>query len=111
MRGNKKYMHVFSIIIALFLLVVIWLSIKQVNNISDTGIAVLNNIAVCVLTGCIVALIQSIVGYANAKHDALLVFYKEAMALDDEIIYYASTTFGFSRADDVIEKVHHIIVG
>lgn len=109
MRGNKKYICTFSIITAIFLLVVIRLSIEQIKAPTNAGIVVINNITICILTGCIVALIQSIVGYANAKHDALLTFYKDALALDNEIIYYASTTFGFSRADEVIERVHHII--
>ena len=109
MKGLKKQRNVFIWIDIISLIVVILFTYLQMKHSDSTLYAIINNISICILTGGMVTLVQSIIAFNASKHNLLLEFYKNACAFDGAIIHYASTTYGFSHADQVVEKIHNII--
>lgn len=71
--------------------------------------SILNNIMICISTGCIIGCIQSFVGYANEKYMAVLNFYKEAIMLEDAIINYPFMRSGFIKSDEGLKDIRVII--
>ena len=70
--------------------------------------SILNNIMICISTGCVIGCIQSFVGYANEKRMSILTFYKEAMMLEDAIINYPYMRSGFTAPDVGIKDIRKI---
>lgn len=108
MRESNRQVKVFSLIVVISLLLVTFFTCCQIKYPNCIFFAIINNISICVLTGGIVALVQSIIAVNHLKHNMLLDFYKDSCGFDDAVIHYASTTYGFSKADVVVEKVHSI---
>ncbi len=96
-------------ICSLFTLLSIFLSILQSVYSDTTVFAILNNISVCILTGCLIALIQFVVGYRSAKYDALLNFYRSSLVLEDEFVHYPYTHAGFVDAKTGLTDIRKII--
>lgn len=73
-------------------------SILQAEYSSCVVIAILNNVSICILTGCFIALIQSIIGYRQSKYDSVQQFYRDFVSLEGEITYFPYNTVGFVDA-------------
>jgi hypothetical protein len=94
---------------AIFLLTTILFSYLQEKYSCITVFAIINNISICILTGCLIALLQFIIGYHNAKHDHLLSFYKSIILLEDKIIYYPYQRLGFVDAVSGLKDIREVL--
>lgn len=109
MRYHRQLIKGISISIIVLLIAVAILSYLQANYIDNAWYAIFNNIAICILTGGLVALFQSIIGYRNAKRDSLLVYYKDIILLEDKIVHYQYEAIGFVDASKGQKVVQDII--
>ena len=98
MRYHRQLIKGIFISIIVLLITVAILSYLQANYIDNAWYAIFNNIAICILTGGLVALFQSIIGYRNAKRDSLLVYYKDLILLEYKIVHYQYEAIGFVDA-------------
>ena len=109
MRYHRHMRNWMFLISVLFLLVTVIFSYLQATYIDQTIFAILNNISICIFTGCLIALLQFIIGYHNAKHDHLLSFYKSIILLEDKIIYYPYQRLGVVDAVSGLKDIREIL--
>lgn len=109
MRYHRHMRNWMFLISGLFLLITVIFSYLQATYINQTIFAILNNISICILTGCLIALLQFIIGYHNAKHDHLLSFYKSIILLEDKIIYYPYQRLGFVDAVSGLKDIREVL--
>lgn len=105
-RHMRNWMIVIS---ALFLIFTVLFSVFQVKYQDESIYSILNNISICILTGCLIALIQFVVGYHNSKRDTLLVYYKDLILLEKKIIHYPFMRVGFIDAISGLKDVKEIL--
>ena len=108
MRLQYKLRRVFIIITSIFLALVILTTILCLVSNGNTLWSILNNMMICIATGCVIGCIQAFVGYANEKRMSILTFYKEAMMLEDAIINYPYMRSGFKSPDVGIKDIRKI---
>lgn len=108
MRTQYRLRKVFiwaTIVLLLISIAVSYLYLQYQENVIWS---IVNNVMICVFTSCIIACIQSFIGYASEKHAAILSFYKEAILLEDTIINYPFMRSGFVKADEGLKDVRVI---
>ena len=105
-RHMRNWMTVISI--AFFLITVIF-SYLQVTNIDKTVYAILNNLSICILTGCLIALLQFGIGYHNAKYSDLLSYYKDLILLEEKIAFYPFQHSGFVDSVSGLKEIREIL--
>ena len=109
MRYHRHMRNWMTAISAIFLLTTILFSYLQEKYSCITVFAIINNISICILTGCLIALLQFIIGYHNAKHDHLLSFYKSIILLEDKITYYPYQRLGFVDAVSGLKDIREVL--
>lgn len=105
-RHMRNWMIVIS---ALFSIITIIFSFLQVKYQAEAIYSIINNISICILTGCLIALIQFVIGYHNSKRDILLVYYKDLISLEDKIIHYPFMRVGFVDSVSGLKDVKGIL--
>lgn len=95
MKFYKHVIYWMTCISIFFTITTIVFTYLQIVNDKRVVFSIINNISICVLTGCAIALLQSIIGYINTKHDCLLVFYKDLLMLEEKIVHYPFNHIGF----------------
>lgn len=108
MRTQYRLRTAFRYIAIVALLLSLVVSIYYIKNSTIVIWGILDNIMICVLTGCIIGYLQSIIGYASEKHTSIAYFYKEAIILEDIIINYPFMRLGFIRSDEGLKDVRMI---
>lgn len=108
MRYNNRVKRILLLTLVPLIVIVCALSYLQIKHKNIVWYSIANNIFICVLTGTIIALIQAIVGYATAKYDCILAFYKDAIMLEDKIIHYPYCRSGFIEAHNGLKDVREI---
>ena len=109
MRYHRHMRNWMTAISAIFLLTTILFSYLQEKYSCITVFAIINNISICILTGCLIALLQFIIGYHNAKHDQLLSFYRSIILLEEKIVYYPYQHLGFVDAVSGLKDIREIL--
>lgn len=109
MKFNRIMRNCMIAISALFLALTIVFSALQVIYPKKMIYAIINNISICILTGCLIALIQFIIGYHNSKRDSLLIYYKNLIMLENKIIHYPYIRSGFIDAQTGLKDVRVIL--
>lgn len=109
MRYNRHMRNWMIGISVLFLIITIIFSVLQVNYQEKAIYAIINNVSICILTGCLIALIQFIIGYHNSKHNNLLIYYKDLIMLEKKIIFYPYSQVGFIDAVSGLKDVQEIL--
>lgn len=108
MRYHKNIKKILLLSLTPLVVIVCVLSYLQITKREVLAYSIANNIFICVFTGVIIALIQAIVGYATAKYDCILAFYKNAIMLEDKIIHYPYSRSGFIEAHSGLKDVREI---
>lgn len=109
MRYHRHMRNWMTAISSIFLLTTILFSYLQEKYSCITVFAIINNISICILTGCLIALLQFIIGYHNAKHDQLLSFYRSIILLEEKIVYYPYQHLGFVDAVSGLKDIREIL--
>lgn len=109
MRYHRKLKNALYIVTAIFIITTIIFTALQLKYQTSIACSIINNISICILTGCVIALIQAVIGYKTAKHDSLLVFYKDAIMLEDKIIHYPYMNNGFIDSVSGLKEVREIL--
>jgi hypothetical protein len=94
---------------AIFFLLTILFSYLQEKYLCIPVFAIINNIVICIFTGSLIALLQFIIGYHNAKHDQLLSFYRSIILLEEKIVYYPYQHLGFVDAVSGLKDIREIL--
>ena len=81
----------------------------QEKYLCITVFAIINNIVICIFTGSLIALLQFIIGYHNAKHDQLLSFYRSIILLEEKIVYYPYQHLGFVDAVSGLKDIREVL--
>lgn len=93
----------------LFLLITILFSYLQVVYDGDVVYAIMNNISICILTGSMIALLQFVVGYHNAKYSDLFAYYKDLVMLEERITFYPYQHVGFVDSVSGLKEIREIL--
>lgn len=109
MKYNRIMRNWMIAISALFLALTIVFSVFQVIYPKEMIYAITNNISICILTGCLIALIQFIIGYHNSKYDSLLIYYRNLIMLENKIIHYPFMHSGFVNVQTGLKDVKEIL--
>jgi len=109
MRFNRIMRKTMIIISIISLLLTILFSVLQAEYPSCVVITILNNVSICILTGCFIALIQSIIGYRQSKYDSVYQFYRDFVSLEGEIAYSPYNTVGFVDSVTGLKEIREII--
>jgi len=92
-----------------FLIITIIFSYLQVVYSGDVLYAILNNISICILTGSIIALLQFVIGYHNAKYSDLFAYYKDLVMLEERITFYPYQHVGFIDSVSGLKEMREIL--
>ena len=92
-----------------FLLITILFSYLQIVYSDDVVYAILNNISICILTGSIIALLQFVIGYYNAKYSDLFTYYKDLVTLEEKITFYPYQHVGFVDSVSGLKEIREIL--
>ena len=84
-------------------------AILYFNNSEVAIWSILNNLIICIFTGCVIGCIQSFIGYANEKYMAVLSFYKEAIMLERSIINHPFMRSGFINPREGLQDIQVLI--
>ena len=109
MRFNRIMRKTMIIISIISLLLTIIFSLLQAKYPSCVVITILNNVSICILTGCFISLIQSIIGYRQSKYDSVYQFYKAFVGLEGRITYFPANNVGFVDAVTGLKEIRSII--
>lgn len=109
MKYNRIMRNWMIAISGIFLAITIAFSFLQVKYENEIVFAIANNISICILTGCLIALLQFIVGYHNSKHSCLLVYYRDLVMIEKKIIHYPFMHLGFVNAQTGLKDVKEIL--
>lgn len=109
MSYHRKLKNALCFVTAIFIITTIIFTVLQLKYQTSIACSIINNISICILTGCVIALIQAVIGYKTAKHDSLLIFYKDAIMLEDKIIHYPYMNNGFIDAPTGLKDVREIV--
>ena len=109
MSYHRKLKNTLYFVTAIFTITTIIFTALQLKHKASVTFSIINNISICILTGCAIALIQAVIGYKTAKHDSLLIFYKDAIMLEDKIIHYPYMNSGFIDAPTGLKDVREIL--
>lgn len=110
MRYQIKLLKVISIIAIVFFVLTIILSYFQVKNEGFVIWGILNNIAICVMTGCLIILVQIYVLYRQEKRIEIMEFYRLTMQVEELISDYPYNDHGgFIEADQAKKNIQPII--
>ena len=105
MSYHRKLKNALYFVTAIFIITTIIFTALQLKYQTSVTFSIINNISICILTGCAIALIQAVIGYKTAKHDSLLNFYKDAIMLEDKIIHYPYMNSGFIDAPTGLKSI------
>lgn len=108
MRLQYKLRNSFVWITLVSFIASILVAIFYFKNKDSVVWNILNNVTICIATGCIIGCIQSFIGYANEKYMAIINFYKEAIMLEDAIINYPFMRSGFIESSDGLKDIRII---
>lgn len=89
-----------------FILTVIF-SFLQVTHSNAAIYSIINNIAICILTGCAISLIQILIGLKNEKNKCVYNFYKSITAFES-MVSNLQFIVGFIEAQTLYEKLTEI---
>ncbi len=92
-----------------FFVITIIFSYFQVVYKESVAYAILNNISICILTGTLIALLQFVIGYHNAKYDNIFTYYKSLIALEERITFYPYQHIGFVDSVSGLKEVREIL--
>lgn len=95
-----------SIISGIFTIAFTWLQMKYPV---EPLFAVINNISICVLTGGIISIVQSILAFHNTKKESILEFYRQAIVLENNIAYYPYMRAAFVKFEEGLSDVQSIM--
>lgn len=109
MRTQWQLLKAMIITVIVSLIASIITSILYFKFSKNVLYSIINNISICIFTGCIIGLIQAIIGYINSKRNALLSFYKECIMLEKEIIRHPYMHSGFVKIDDGYKDIQLIL--
>lgn len=109
MKYNRIMRNWMFAISGIFLVITIVFSFLQDKYPNEIVFAITNNISICILTGCLIALIQFIVGYHNSKHSCLLVYYRDLIMIEKKIIHYPFMHSGFVNVQTGLKDVKEIL--
>ena len=70
----------------------------QLNNPNIVALQIINNIVICLLSGCLLIFIQSVISYNYTKRESILCFYKNIMILEKLIHDHSVIGRGFNLA-------------
>ncbi len=109
MRYNRTMRNWMIAISITFFIITVIFSHLQILYKENAIYAVLNNIAICIFTGTLIALFQFIIGYHNAKYDSLFSYYKNLVTLEERITYYPYQHCGFVDAVSGLKEIREIL--
>ena len=101
-------MHLFSYISIISIVLVIIFSWLQSLYDNSEIISIVNNITICVATGCIVALLQAVVGFNASKRESVLNFYNACVTYEKKIYNHSVIGRGFSFAKQGFKEINDI---
>ena len=92
-----------------FFVISIVFSCLQVAHNESVAYAILNNVSICILTGSLIALLQFVIGYHNAKYDDIFTYYKSLIALEERITFYPYQHIGFVDSVSGLKEIREIL--
>ncbi len=109
MNYQRKMKNVLLLISFISMVITAIFTFVQVKNPNCTMIAIFNNIVICILTGCVIALVQFFIGYQSEKRNCILILYKDCIMLEEAVIHYPFERNGFINPIDGLKDVRAII--